>query len=271
MEVEIKINKYINDELSGLELEAFEALLTNDKALQKQVQFHKEVDKALAVNEEVEENKNLKSLLNDLGKTHIQNIGKKKPKMETEKERVKNIANPELLPENKGKLKLLKPFLLLAAAATFLLFMFLPSLKNQSNTTLADKHFQPYQFYDNVLGKENDEDLLKEANEKYTNENWKGANQLLEKYLETKPKIPNAWLAKGCAEFKLTKFDAAIESFSQVLVIDKGKIYHSTAHWYLALCYLKKDENEKATTALKHITKGQDYFNNAQQLLKRIQ
>lgn len=270
MELEININQYINGELSGTDLEQFKALLKKDKALQKQVQFHLEVDKALVANDEVEENQNLKSILRQLGKTHIQDVNKKVSKPFEEKEKRQITADPEILPENRGNFKRLVPFAVLAAAAAFLLFMFLPSLQNQSNPQIADNYFQAYQFNDNFLGREGSEDILKKANENYTDGNWKGAKNNFIQYLQVNPKVPKVLLAKGCAEFELTEFEAAIGSFNQVLDAEDSDIYQPLANWYLALCYLKKDDELNAIKHLKDIKKGQDYFDDARKLLQQL-
>lgn len=270
MELEITINKYINGELSGASLAEFKTLLEKDTALQEEVQFHREVDAALSINEEVENNENLKSLLSNLGKKHIQEVKEKTHEPAAEKAGGEIIANPEIFPENKSNLKKLNPYLLLAAAAAFLLFMFLPSLQNESNSTIADNRFQLFELDDTTLGSDNSEDLYKKAKSYYENGKYEEAKNQFNLYLQTKPNVPKILLAKGCAEFKLTELDAAIKSFKQVLVAAESDIYQPTAYWYLALSYLKKEDQAQAIKHLKAIQKGQDYFKDAQQLLKQF-
>lgn len=141
MEHEIIINQYINGELSGAALEEFEAQLKKNESLQKEVQFHRQIDKALCVNEEVENNSKLNSILSQMGKTHIQNENEQVLKPIEGNERKEIIDNSETFNENKWKTRRKISFALLAAAAAFLLFMFLPSLQNQSNSQIADNFF----------------------------------------------------------------------------------------------------------------------------------
>jgi len=270
MELEININRYINGELSGEDLSQFEALLKKDETLKEQVQFHMEVDEALGINEEVEENQNLKSILSELGKTHIRETEENIAKGIEKKERKEIIANPEIFPKNKSRLKKLYPFAVLAAAAAFLLFMFLPSLQNKSYSEIADSNFRVYQFNDTYLGKESDEDLLKKANENYTKGNWNEAINKFNQYLQAKPNVPKVLLAKGCALFKLAEFDNAIESLNKVIMSEDSDIYQPTANWYMALCYLKKNNSTKAIKYLEAIQKGQDNFAESNKILRQL-
>jgi len=269
MEQEIIINKYINGKLSGTALDEFEALLKKDKDLMEEVLFHKEVDKALIINEEVENNKNLKVLLNDLGKTHIQDTSEI-AETSIEKKGAETITNSEILKENEWNIRRKLSFGLLAAAAAFLLFMFLPSLQQKSNVEIADNHFRLYQIDDDVMGLENSSKLYEKAKRNYAKGNLKEANQQFTAYLQEIPNAPKVLLAKGSAEFKLDNIDNALISFNQVINRDESGVYHSQANWYLALCYLKKEDKENAISHLQFIEKGQDRFKEARQLLKQL-
>jgi len=174
MEKEITISKYINGELSGSTLAEFEDLLKKDKDLLEEVQFHKKVDKALRINEEVESNKSLKSLMTDLGKTHIQDKPDETIETTAQTRETEIIANPEMLSENKSKLKKLYPYLLLPAAASLLLFLFLPALQKKSNQEIAENNFQLYEL-DNKLG-DNTPENCDNAVRNYAKGNFKEAN-----------------------------------------------------------------------------------------------
>lgn len=268
MEKEITINKYINGELTGLALSQFEALLKEDKALAEEVQFHKEVDKALAIHEEVESNENLKSLLKDLGKTHIQDKPMERVDSSTQKREAEIIANPEIFPENEPKVKFLKRYAWLAAAAALLLF--LPNMLKKSNPELADHHFNLFQLNDTEMGNGNIDQLYKKAKANYADGQFKEANVLFREYDQAKPNVPKVWLAIGSAEFKLNDLDAALRSFQKVLNMNESEAYHPQVHWFLALCYLKKDEPEKAISHLNGIKEGQDYYLKAKKLIKKL-
>lgn len=270
MEKEIAINKYINDELNSTELKDFEELLENDKALQEEVQFHIEVEQALSINEEVESNKNLKSLLGNLGKTHIQNTPGGKPEQVAAAKRKEITANPEIFDEHESILKKLNPYWLFAAAAALLLILFVPSLQQKTNTELAANYFQPYQLNDEVMGEDNISTVYKEAKRNYAKNNFKEAKDQFAVYLKAEPNDPKVWLAKGCCEFKLDEIEAAISSLRKIVNMVDGEIYHPTAHWYLALCYLKKDEPEKTKSHLQSLQQGDDNYDKAQKLIRQL-
>ncbi len=271
MEKEITINKYINGELTGSALSQFEALLKEDKALAEEVQFHKEVDKTLAIHEEVESNENLKSLLKDLGKTHIQNKPLERVDSSTQTKEAEIIANPEIFPENEPKIKNLNRYAWLAAAAALLLFLFVPNMLKKSNPDLADHHFKLYQLNDTEMGNGNMDQLYKKAKANYADGQFKEANVLFREYDQAKPNVPKVWLAIGSAEFKLNELDAALLSFQKVIEMKDSEVYHPQAYWYLALCYLKKDEAQQAIHQLKKIKEGQDFYSEAKRLLKKLQ
>lgn len=270
MEKEITISQYINGELSGTALKQFEALLEKDTALQEEIQFHIEVEQALSIKKEVDSNKNLKSFLSDLGKTHIQNAPEKKPEQVAEDGGKEIIANTEFFDENKSILKKLNPYWLFAAAAALLLILFVPSLQKKTNPEIAANYFKPYQLNDEVMGDDDISVVYKNAKRNYAKDNFKEANNQFAVYLRAEPNAPKVWLAKGCADFKLDDFDAALYSFKKTIETDESGIYHANANWYLALCYLKKDNPEKTKHHLQNIQQGDDYFDEAQKLIRQL-
>jgi len=267
MEVEIRINQYINGELRGAALEEFEALLKTDNDLLKEVEFYKKVDKALIVNEEVESNKNLKALMTNLGKSHIQN---KTVETTLQTKEGEKTTKAEILSEKKSMLKRLSPFVVLAAAAALLLFLFLPSLQKKSNLEIAENHFKMYELNDRILGTKDLDSIYNRAKINYGNGNLQEANDQFTTYLNEIPDIPKVLLAKGCIEYKLGDTTTALKNFQKAIDIDKGGIYHSSAYWYMALCYLKNDDSQKAIKQLENIKEGQDYFKEAKELLRKL-
>jgi len=70
--LKIQVNRYINKELSGVELAEFEALLKNDNALQKQVEFYKDVDATITASANSKKDfGKIANLLDDLGDEFI--------------------------------------------------------------------------------------------------------------------------------------------------------------------------------------------------------
>jgi len=92
-------------------------------------------------------------------------------------------------------------------------------------------------------------------------------------YLSQKKSSASVELAKGNCEFQLGKIDEAILTFQSIL---KNTSYwldnpnRATANWYLALCYLKKDQSEKAKNALNQVSVESDFCEKAEELLKQL-
>lgn len=259
------IEKYIQGELAGNELMEFEVLLEKDEALLKKVLFYQYSMSILSKNQaskEVGEDKlaKINPILDELRDKHfIYKTAKTEiPQEETE-------PKPTII-------KRLLPFTALAVAAALLIFLFLPQLQNKSNLEIAEHNFEPYPLSTNRMGNGGDADkLFKDAQRNYNNGNFEEANKKFDAFLKEKPKAPEVWLAKGSSAFALNKINVAINSFKKVIKIDDGGINHPNANWYLALCYLKKDESEKAIYHLKKIKEGADNYVEAKQLLQLLE
>ncbi len=75
---------------------------------------------------------------------------------------------------------------------------------------------------------------------------------------------------QGLVYLELWQFQSAIESFTKIL-LKKDNKYSSEAHWYLALCYLKRGQKRKAKDYFEEIIKAQRYKKEeAKEILKRL-
>jgi len=63
--------------------------------------------------------------------------------------------------------------------------------------------------------------------------------------------------------------DEALVSFEKANNLNPD--FKAIAHWYLALTYLKKEDTQKAKTALTQILKGEEKYEEAQSLLQQIE
>jgi tetratricopeptide (TPR) repeat protein len=77
-------------------------------------------------------------------------------------------------------------------------------------------------------------------------------------------------LLNGMSNFENRKYPEAKRSFGKV-IDNNNNLYIDQAEWYLALCYIKTDEREKAIQQLEKI-KNEDgiYRNDAKKILRRI-
>lgn len=257
---EININRYANGELSGDELKAFETLLQTDEALQKKVDSHKFMDEVLFKNlftaDEDEQNE-IKPLLNELGTKYF-----------TEGEDDKTAKEPtQLQSENETSssrptlIRRLLPYAAFAAAAAFLLFLFIPNTKNE----LFVKYFE---LPDNQTKMGQILTTFDKANKAYKTKNFKEAILLYDEFLLKEPNNPKALLYKGGAELSLSRTSTAIATFQKLV---QNPRYVDIANWYLALSHLNIGSEEQTKTILKSITlSDKEYYNKAQHLLKEL-
>lgn len=259
----VKINKYIDGELKGASLESFEELLKTNKVLAEEIKFQQDIYKSLKAKSEFEnEKKTIISFINDLEQnTDIANV---------EQERVEELLNETNIKTDYKKpiFRKLLPFVSLAAAAAILFFLFGPQFNNISPAQLADNNFEPY-----VLATFMDDASKLEANYRdgklaYDDGKYEASLNYFDAYLLKKPDIQTVQLAKGSAEFKLERFDAAISTFNEIAKTES--LLSDDANWYLALCSLKKDDKNAAATYLKKIGANSNYKQQAAQLLKKL-
>jgi hypothetical protein len=77
-------------------------------------------------------------------------------------------------------------------------------------------------------------------------------------------------LLNGVANFEDQKYPEAKQSFVKV-INDNNNLYIETAKWYLALCYVKTNEREKAIQQLEIIKKeGGIYSNDAKKVAREL-
>ena len=108
------------------------------------------------------------------------------------------------------------------------------------------------------------------ALEFYNTHDYQKAAILFSKILEKNPKDMQTELLNGVANFEDNKYPEAKLSFAKV-VYDDNNLFIETAKWYLALCYVKTDEKDKAIQQLEIITKeGGIYKNNAKKIIKKL-
>jgi len=129
--------------------------------------------------------------------------------------------------------------------------------------SLIDRYYEPYAL--NITQRTPDDmAALIQAQKAYNSGDYASALPVFEKY----PNNVEVQLAKGNATYNLGKTDEAIATFQQVA--SGNSIHVPAANWYLALAYLKKEQPEKAKSALDNIPEGSSYYTKAQELRAKI-
>ena len=106
---------------------------------------------------------------------------------------------------------------------------------------------------------------------KYYNEkDYKNAASQFAKVLEKNPDDMQTYLLSGVSNMEVKKFNEAKKSFTTVIE-DNNNLFIESAKWYLALCYIKTEDNTKAKDILMSIKKeGGVYSKDARKILRRI-
>lgn len=108
------------------------------------------------------------------------------------------------------------------------------------------------------------------ALEFYNTNDYANAALFFSKVVESNPKDMQSVLLNGVSNFEEQKFPEAKLSFVTV-IDDNNNLFIETAGWYLALCYIKTNETDKAISQLKAITvNGGIYSKDAGKILRKL-
>ncbi|NLA49487.1 MAG: tetratricopeptide repeat protein [Bacteroidales bacterium] len=160
-----------------------------------------------------------------------------------------------------------------AVFAGLVLFGTLAFLNTRTMST--DEIFDHYyKFYDitTPLRSANDAgntDYLT-AIEFFNVKDYHNAAHYFSKVLHSDPRYIESVLMTGVSKFEEEKYSEAKSSFTKVMD-DRDNLFFEDAQWYLALCYLKTSEKDKAENTLKAVREsGSVYSRNAGKILKKI-
>jgi tetratricopeptide (TPR) repeat protein len=108
------------------------------------------------------------------------------------------------------------------------------------------------------------------ALEFYNTNDYANAARFFNKVVESNPKDMQSVLMSGVSNFEDQKYPEAKNSFATVIK-DNNNLFIETARWYLALCYIKTDDKDKAISQLKLITDENGiYSKNAGKILRNL-
>lgn len=138
----------------------------------------------------------------------------------------------------------------------------LKTYEKQYQPSTAQRSFQ--------VNKININDDFEQGLEYFSTSDYKNAAYFFSKVVETNPKNMEATFLNGLSNYEETQFSQAKVSF--VKVIDDNKnLYIDQAQFYLAACYLRTSEIEKATPLLETIINEDGIFAKpARKILRRL-
>jgi tetratricopeptide (TPR) repeat protein len=238
------IERYNAGEMSDSEKIWFLKELDGNDKLKKEVELRKRTDEVL-------KNQNVLSLRNKLA--------------EIEKRRETQV--PLVNAKRQLYLKYAAAFTGLVILVSIAIF----SGKTISNDELIKKYYKLYEPPTSQRSAEagiNSDYTL--ALEYYNTQDYERAAVLFNKIVESNPKDMQSTLLSGVSNFENRKYPEAKKSFGRV-IDNNNNLYIDQAEWYLALCYIKTDEKDKAIQQLEKIKNEEGiYKNDAKKILRKL-
>jgi tetratricopeptide (TPR) repeat protein len=140
-----------------------------------------------------------------------------------------------------------------------------------SSDEIIDRYYKPYDppaSSRSASGTFNTDYTL--AVEYYKIHDFRNAAVYFSKVINDEPGNMPSNLMKGISDFEIQNYPEATNSFRKV-IDNNNNLYIDHAQWYLALCYIRTGEEQKAKEQLLEVEKsGSIYKNDAKKILRRI-
>ncbi len=239
------IERYIAGEMSDEERKWFERELMSNDNLRSEVELRRKTDKVL-------KNQDVISLRNKLSE-----IEKRRKATE--------------VPAAKSKRTVYIRYAAIVAALLVIGGIALDKGSNTANDELISRYYKPYDppaSQRSAQSGANADFTL--ALEFYNTNDYANAALFFSKVVENNPKDMQSVLLNGVSNFEERKYPEAKISFTTV-IDDNNNLFIETARWYLALCYVNTNENNKAISQLKKISEeGGMYSKDARKILRKL-
>jgi len=239
------IERYNAGEMSDAEKQWFRKELDGNEKLRNEVNLRKRTDEVL-------KNHDIISLRNKL--TSIENNRREVNK-----------------PVKKSKKPAYLKYAAVIAGLVLIGVLTMFSGKKLSSEEIMNRYYKVYEppTSQRSVQSETDADFTL-ALEFYNTRDYEKAAILFNKVLKRKPNDMQTVLLKGVSNFEEKKYPEAKQSFSKV-IDNKDNLYVDQAQWFLSLCYLNTNENDKAIQLLKIIViENGNYKNEANKIIRGL-
>lgn len=229
------VQRYLYDELSAQELDAFEKELKQSKYLREELNLQKKIDQFIQDDEL--ENFNLEL----------------------------NQVYDKLVKKGSKKRRLNFRRLSLIAASIIVLFtlgiVFLNNVNDRmSCDEIFDEYYQGYMptYKTRSLITCSVDSLFKNAIDQYNSMNYQAAEVGFLSVINTHSKNIASRFYLGVVYIELEKYSKAIDSFNEVIAT-KDQYYQEQSEWYKALCFIKLNDKTAAAKQLQAIVARKGY------------
>lgn len=241
------ISQYVDGELSGEALFAFEKEMQANAELVKEVALYKTINEELS--QQVKNEKEEQALTNNL-KGLSENHFKK----------------------DQAKVKSINRWWYAAAAAAAAAILITVIRPFPSEPFNSEKLFAYYikDIEELPAGQRgnNDDTVLIKAVNFYNNKDYPNALPLLQNILTGKPDETELQLAAGICYLQKGQYDSASNVFDRIA--GGSTVFNIQATWYKALVFLKQNKIDECYHLLAALPNDADRYKSAQQLMKKI-
>jgi hypothetical protein len=242
------IEQYLNGELSGEALIAFEEQLKNDNELAAELQLYKNIEHELKQSQQNEAEENaLTATLKNLGAQHFTTTAKPAAKV--------------------AAMRRIWPY----AAAAAIVIIFFISKTLFTSTTSSEKLYAEYAVPEKlsaiVRGANNDSLTITAVNF-FNQQSYIAALPLLKMITEEDTTHADLMLALGISQLQTGNAPASISTFEKLITGET--IYKYEGTFWKALALLKQDKRAGAKKILEQIPEGSSAYEKAGKLLKEL-
>jgi len=232
-----EIEGYINNELSEQEMALFETELTNNKALNSEIDLIRNLDKALQEND-------IMQLRNNLSNISADNI----------KERQSERSIVVKFRPRKNTLSIAAASLILLLGITGLLSRY------SSEDNIYQKFYNRYET-SGISRSSNamNDQALALALQKFNNKDYISALNLFQEVISKDQNNVVGHFYSGVSLQELGKYKNAIDEY-EVVVNETDNLFIEQAEWYIGLCYIQTKEDNKAIKQFNKIADNNQGF-----------
>jgi len=239
------IERYNAGEMDEAEKQWFRNELQNNEKLRREVELRNRTDSVLK-NQDL---MNLRNKLNAIEKQRQEPIPAKKSRRAVNIKYAAAIAGLIII----GSIAIL-------------------SSRKMSNDEILSLYYKPYEVASTSRSGDTEitTDYYKLAVEYYNIHDYRSAAKYFNMVLENDPGNMQNELLNGISNFENQNYPEAKGSFTKVIT-DNNNYYVDHAQWYLALCYIKTYETDKAVEQLAIISKSKTiYRKEARKILRSL-
>jgi hypothetical protein len=243
-----QMEAYIHHELSDQEMASFETELTSNQDLIAEINLIKDIDKALAEND-------VMSLRSKLSRIAADAASQK----QSERSFAARLTTRKML--------------IASVAASLILLLGIAGLisRNTSQKEIYQRFYATYQT--NSIARDANlsaNQAFASAMQKFDSKDYHAAQTLFQKVIASEPNNMVGHFYAGVAFQETGKYSEAIGEY-QAVIRQRDNLFVQQAQWYLALCLLKTDEEEKAYAQFTQIAQKEGYYQNkAKAVLRKL-